>query len=68
MGVGGMTFDNPARVKGILDDERTRTQYDPRNLAADIPSVVAVVKDTDKFAAFDAMLEQAHFFDTLEAE
>ena len=33
----------------------------------DVPSVVAAVKDADKLAAFDRMLEEAHFFDTLEA-
>ncbi len=50
-----------------MSESEPNTQTDPRDLAADIPSVVVAVKDTDKFAAFDAMLEQAHFFDTLEA-
>ena len=50
-----------------MSEPAPNTPEDPRDLAADVPSVVAVVKDTDKFAAFDAMLEQAHFFDTLEA-
>lgn len=34
----------------------------------DVASVVAAVRDTDKFAALDGMLEQSHFWDTLEAE
>jgi uncharacterized protein (DUF362 family) len=50
-----------------MSEPTPNTPEDPRDLAADIPSVVAAVRDTDKFAAFDAMLEQAHFFDTLEA-
>lgn len=33
----------------------------------DLPNVVAVVKDTDHTAAFDAMLERSKFFDALEA-
>lgn len=38
---------------------------DARDL--DVPNVVAVIKNRDKHAAFDAMLERAHFFETLEA-
>ena len=38
---------------------------DPRDI--DVPSVVASIKDPDKYTAFDTMLEAAHFFDTLEA-
>ena len=34
----------------------------------DVPSVVAAVRNTDKFAAFDGMLEQSHFWETLEVE
>lgn len=33
----------------------------------EIPSVVAAIKDPDKFAALDRMLHEAHFFKTLEA-
>ncbi len=50
-----------------MSEPAPNTPEDPRDLAADVPSIVAAVKDADKFAAFDAMLEQAHFFDTLEA-
>ena len=42
------------------------TGADVRDL--DVPSVVAAVHDTDKFAALKGMLDQAHFWDTLEAE
>jgi len=41
------------------------TGADVRDL--DVPSVVAAVHDTDKFAAFEGMLDQSHFWDTLEA-
>ena len=33
----------------------------------DVPSVVAIVKNEDKLAAFDEMLETGSFFETLEA-
>ena len=33
----------------------------------DVPSIVSVVEDPDKFAALDRMLEESHFFETLEA-
>ena len=42
------------------------TTADVRDL--DVPSVVAAVHDSDKFAALDSMLEQSHFWATLEAE
>ena len=38
---------------------------DPRDV--EVPSVVASIKDPDKYTAFDTMLEVTHFFDTLEA-
>ena len=38
---------------------------DPRDV--EVPSVVASIKDPDKYTAFDTMLEASHFFDTLEA-
>ena len=41
------------------------TTSDVRDL--DVPSVVAVVHNSDKFAALDSMLEQSHFWATLEA-
>ena len=42
------------------------TTADVRDL--DVPSVVAAVHDSDKFSALDSMLEQSHFWATLEAE
>ena len=42
------------------------TCADVRDL--DVPSVVAAVRNTDKFAALDDMLEQSPFWDTLEAQ
>ena len=33
----------------------------------DVPSTVAAIKEQDKFAALDRMLQEAHFFETLEA-
>ncbi len=43
--------------------DNSRTDY--RDV--EVPSVVASIKDPDKYTAFDTMLEATHFFDTLEA-
>ena len=38
---------------------------DVRNL--EVPSVVAAIRDSDKLAALERMIQDAHFFETLEA-
>ncbi|GIS59032.1 MAG: hypothetical protein CM1200mP2_12570 [Planctomycetaceae bacterium] len=74
LGVDGMTFDDPRVDLPNCLTPQTPPQLPPRGHSMtgadvrdlDVPSVVAAVRDTDKFAALKGMLDQAHFWDTRE--